>query len=75
MGILLVLKMGIGGTEIKQWLDNERDHSDLITEYVIIDDDCDMLEEQLSYFVKTDNYFGFSYQNYVDALHILNCVD
>lgn len=68
-------KDGHRGTEIKQWLDNERDHSGLITEYVIIDDDCDMLEEQLPYFVKTDNYFGFSYKNYVDALHILNCVD
>lgn len=68
-------KDGHRGTEIKQWLDNERDHSDSIIEYVIIDDDCDMLDEQLPYFVKTDNYFGFSYQNYVDALHILKCVD
>lgn len=66
---------GHRGTEIKQWLDNERDHSGSITEYVIIDDDCDMLEEQLPHFVRTDNYFGFSYQNYLDALRILNSVD
>lgn len=66
-------KDGHRGTEIKQWLEDNKGLD--VTEYVIIDDDCDMLEEQLPYFVHTDNYFGFSYLNYLDALRILNSVD
>lgn len=39
------------GEEIKEWLDLHPE----VTNYVIIDDDPDMLEEQMSHFVKTSD--------------------
>ena len=47
------------GEEIAMWL---RDNK--VDKYVIIDDDSDMLEEQLPYFVKVDRNNGLSYENY-----------
>lgn len=42
------------GTEIKDWLDN---HPEVGT-FAIVDDDSDMLEEQMPYFVQTSFEFG-----------------
>ena len=53
------------GDEIKDWL---YQHS--VTEYVILDDDSDMLPEQLPYFVNTDGARGFTLQDLCKALHI-----
>lgn len=66
---------GHRGTEINEWICNEREHSDELTHYVIIDDDSDMLESQMPFFVKTNAYEGFGYHNYKDTLRILGCED
>ena len=42
----------VRGHEIKWWLDNTNDN---IENYVILDDDTDMLDEQLNNFVKTSD--------------------
>ena len=58
----------IRGEEIKQYLDN---HSE-ITQYVILDDDTDMLKEQMKYFVKVSNKIGFTINEYIQCRNILN---
>lgn len=65
------------GKEIQMWLNN---HS--ILKYVIIDDDTDILESQLSNFVKTSNNldhidcvdigYGLTYECAKKAVKILN---
>jgi hypothetical protein len=60
---------GIGsvrGDEIKEWLDAHPD----VANYVIIDDDSDMLEEQLPHFVNTSGTTGFTLVNLCEALTI-----
>jgi hypothetical protein len=47
------------GTEIKDWLDKYSPML-IIDNYVIIDDDSDMLEEQMSHFFQTDNWCGLT---------------
>lgn len=74
IGYTPVSANGHRGTEINEWICNERDHSDDLTHYVIIDDDSDMAEAQkLNHFVKTDAEVGFSYRNFKDVLRILEC--
>ena len=61
---------GIGtvrGDEIKDWLD---DVGGEVTNYVIIDDDSDMLPEQLPHFVNTSGTTGFTLLNLCEALRI-----
>lgn len=57
------------GSEIKWWLDHNstEDYT-----YCILDDDCDMLEEQLEYFVNTSNPFGLTDELTKKAINILN---
>jgi hypothetical protein len=55
------------GGEIKEWLDT---HSNIM-KYTIVDDDSDMLESQLPYFVKVDSANGLSYQNYKQLKQLL----
>lgn len=43
------------GTEIKEWIDSHN-----VEDYVIIDDDSDMLPDQMLHFFKTDNYVGLT---------------
>ena len=45
------------GDEIQDWLNA---HKDEVEEYVILDDDCDMLTEQLFHFIQTDTYEGIT---------------
>lgn len=69
------------GVEIKQWLDTNI-HSDngknykrktigIDFNYVILDDDSDMLLEQQSYFVKCDSYEGLTRNNCLDVIDLL----
>lgn len=58
----------IRGYEIDEYL---KCHPE-IDNYVIIDDDLDMLPEQMSNFVVTDTNIGITYNTYIRALEILN---
>jgi len=48
------------GHEIQHWLDNHKD----VAEFIIIDDDSDMLENQLPRFIHTDGMDGFGSKDY-----------
>lgn len=56
------------GEEIKQYLKNHPE----ITQYVILDDDTDMLKEQIGHFVKVNNEVGFTITEYIQCRNILN---
>ena len=43
----------------------------IIEKYVIVDDDADMLDEQLPFFVHTDNYYGITEDDYKKIEEIL----
>lgn len=58
----------IRGKEIKQYLDNHTE----ISNYVILDDDTGMLEEQLENFVHINSLNGFKKTDYIKAKNILN---
>lgn len=55
------------GAEIQYWLDAHPE----VTDYVIIDDDKDMLETQTDNFVNTDNRNGFQFTDMLKANRIL----
>jgi len=56
------------GNEIKAWIDN---HPEIeIDNYVIIDDEEMMRDDQQDNFIKTNPYDGFDFQNYEDAMKI-----
>lgn len=55
------------GDEIQKWLDEHPE----VTEYVILDDDPDMLDSQKDHFVKTAFMHGFQYGDLLWALRIL----
>lgn len=55
------------GVEIREWL---KEHPE-VTNYVILDDDSDMLLEQANHFVKTDTYEGLTNENVEQAINIL----
>lgn len=46
------------GTQIQRWLDSRSDLEDI--EYVIVDDDSDMLPSQMNRFVHTSNFYGLT---------------
>lgn len=51
------------GLEIQEWLDRHPK----VTDYIIIDDDSDMLDSQMNHFFKVvDGYEGFSSRNFID---------
>lgn len=56
------------GDQIQLWLN---EHSD-VTNFVIIDDDSDMLESQMPHFVKTSMEAGFTNKHFQQAVGILN---
>lgn len=56
------------GTEIQMWLDK---HPEVIN-YVIIDDDCDMLDSQLDNFVNTSWEEGLNEETSIKVINILN---
>lgn len=55
------------GREIQEWLNRHPE----ITEYVIIDDDSDMLDEQLPRFAQTHTEDGISFSAFQKARRIL----
>lgn len=55
------------GEEIAQWL-SKNEHE----EYVILDDDADMLEEQKNNFVQQDFRYGLTFDDTLKAIRILN---
>jgi len=59
------------GHEINDWLD----HHPEVTNYVIIDDDRDILGSQLENFVNTSALHGFLYGDMLSALRILGITD
>lgn len=58
----------VRGKEIELWL---IDHQD-IENYIIIDDDGDMLDNQLFHFIQTDWQTGFTEREYELAYRVLN---
>jgi len=56
------------GTEIKKWIEANKYKG----KYAILDDDRDMLEEQLPFFINTDQMYGLSEENVKKAINILN---
>ena len=58
---------GVRGDEIQHWIDEQGD----VTDYVIIDDDSDMLDDQIEHFVHTDGVIGFNIYDAVRVLDIL----
>lgn len=55
------------GEEIQQYLDNHKE----ITNYVILDDDSDMLESQKEHFVKVNNKVGLTIKEIIQCENIL----
>ena len=51
---------GIRGVEIKDWLDRHPE----VEDYIIIDDDSDMLPEQMDHLILCDGREGFGARNY-----------
>lgn len=70
------------GVEIKQWIDThlhrnekgeyQRKQVGEDFQYVILDDDSDMLLEHADHFIKTDGYLGLSQADAVRAVCLLN---
>lgn len=58
----------IRGYEIEEYLNQHPE----IDNYVIIDDDLDILTKQMNNFVATDTNIGMTYNTYVRAKEILN---
>lgn len=57
------------GEEIQEWLDKQTEPY----RYIILDDDSDMLDCQLPYFIQTDWLkWGLSDEDVEQAIHILN---
>lgn len=63
---------GKRGAEIQYWLNK---HGGEFHNYVIIDDDSDMLEHQSFNFVRTDPEFGFTHKDYLRCLEIFGDKD
>lgn len=60
------VRHGKRGDEIKEWLERNP-----VENYVILDDDSDMLPEQMSNFVKVPFATGLTFENILDAAEIL----
>lgn len=55
---------GERGADIQDYLDTH----EYIEDYLIIDDDDDMLSNQMDHFYNTDNYDGFTHRDYINLL-------
>ena len=60
------LLRGSRGMEIQVWIDIND-----VTKFVIIDDDIDMLDSQLPYFVKTNPIVGLTVEDSIKVITIL----
>lgn len=59
------------GYQIKDWIEKCEEQRHPVDNYVILDDDSDMLDEQKPHFVKTDGMIGLTYKDYRMARAIL----
>lgn len=59
------------GYEIQEWLDSHPE----VTNYVILDDDSDMLDSQLQNFVHVSNVNGFRSRHYCKCLRLFGKPD
>lgn len=59
------------GVEIQDWLIRHPE----VKQYVIVDDDSDMLPEQMGNFVRCDGDIGLSYKNFVDICTLFGYED
>lgn len=55
------------GLEIEAYLKKAKE----VEKFAIVDDDSDMLDAQLPFFIKVDNRNGLSYENYLALLKLL----
>jgi hypothetical protein len=62
------------GTEIKEWIDKYEETHEPIDNYVILDDDSDILSEQKDHFVHCNNVHGLTSEDSYKAINILNGV-
>lgn len=58
------------GTEIQKWLDNNN-----VSEYLILDDDIDILESQKNNYIKIDTLNGIIYDDMVKILKYFNIMN
>ena len=56
------------GAEIKEWMDRHPD----VDDYLILDDDSDMLDSQKDRFVKTDTYNGLMFEHIIKIRNIFS---
>ena len=63
---------GCRGQHIQDWLDL---YGDQIDDYVIIDNDSDMLDSQMSNFVHVDGSTGFNRRNFEEVLHVFGLLE
>jgi hypothetical protein len=56
------------GAEIKEWMDRHPD----VDDYLILDDDSDMLDSQKDRFVKTDTYNGLMFEHIIKIRDIFS---
>jgi hypothetical protein len=54
------------GEEVNMWLEKNK-----VEKYAIIDDDGDIFEDQLPFFVQTNSQNGITYADYLQLLKIL----
>lgn len=67
--LLIYMRSRHRGSEIQEWLDKQTEPY----RYIILDDDSDMLDCQLPYFIQTDWLkWGLSDEDVEQAIHILN---
>ena len=59
------------GVEIKRWLEEESKKNE-IESYLILDDDCDMLPDQMDNFILVNRQYGLSDIDVFKAIEILN---
>ena len=57
------------GEEIKRWIDEVEEIA--VDNFVILDDDSDMLDEQMDHFIKTDRISGLTKEDVNRAIDIL----
>ncbi|MFW6219932.1 MAG: HAD domain-containing protein [bacterium] len=60
-------RLGCRGEEIQEWLNRHPE----VTDYIIVDDDSDLLENQKPFHIKTDSKEGFSASDFDKADKIM----
>lgn len=72
IGVTPHLPSRLRGQEIEDWLEWYKSENQDDIQYVIIDDDKDMLPHQMQNFVQTDPFYGITFNDAIQAIKILN---